>query len=404
MELGSRNNQYSSRPLSVLSLQQNDYSEMSERIAIVGAGIFGIAHAWHEARNGAQVTLFERHWHAHGASPRNFGMIWPVGQPNGRLHELALRSRELWSEFLAETGFWGDPCGSLHVACRADELEVLQEFSDLAPSLGYDCQLIRPDEIERRCRAVKTSAALGALWSPTEMCVNSRDVIRRAPEFLRDRYGVTLEFGTLVNRIEMPRLTAADGREWHFDRVTVVGGADCKELYPEMLVQAGLRKCKLQMMRTAAQPNGWRMGALLAGGLTLRHYSNFQVCSSLAKLCERVAAESPQLDRYGIHVLASQNDTGGVIIGDSHEYGDDITPFDKEVINDLVLTELHRFMNLPDWSISERWHGLYVKLPDAVQSVSQPSLGVTVVLSTSGTGMTMAFGLAEELVRKRNQA
>jgi FAD dependent oxidoreductase TIGR03364 len=376
---------------------------MTERVAVVGAGIVGIAHAWQEARLGAQVTLFERDQRAQGASVRNFGMVWPIGQPNGPLHHIALRSRELWTEFLDDAGLWSDPCGSLHVACRPDEWEVLQEFADLAPALEYECELLGPEEVERRSAAVKRGAVLGGMSSPTEMCVNPRQVIARAPGWLQDRWGVEICMGTRIVDIDLPKVRAMDGREWHFDRVTVAGGVDSEALYPDIFRRDGLTKCKLQMMRTVAQPGNWRMGTLLASGLTLRHYANFRVCSGLKKLRERVAAESPELDRYGIHVMAAQNGEGEVILGDSHEYGEGIGPFDKERIHELILLELRRFIDLPDWSIAERWHGVYAALSGEVQFVRRPSPGVTLVVSTGGAGMTMSFGLAEDMVRLQAQ-
>ena len=377
---------------------------MTERVAVVGAGIVGIAHAWQEARHGAQVTLFERDHQAQGASVRNFGMVWPIGQPNGPLHRLALRSRELWAELVEDAKLWSDPCGSIHVACRPDEMEVLQEFADLAPELGYDCQVVGPDEVERRSAAVARGSVLGGLSSPTEMCINPRQMIARAPEWLRDRWGVAVHFGTRVSDIDLPKVSAADGRQWHFDRVTVAGGVESEALYPEVFRRHGLFRCKLQMMRTAAQPRGWRMGTLLAGGLTLRHYANFRICNTLKRLRERIASESPELDRYGIHVMASQNGEGEVIIGDSHEYGEKISPFDKERIHDLILLELKRFLDLPDWSIAERWHGVYATFTGEVQFVHRPSPGITLVVSTGGAGMTMSFGLAEEMVQQQSQS
>ncbi len=49
--------------------------------AIVGAGILGLAHAYHLSRLGRRVIVLERDVRAVGASVRNFGMLWPVGQP-----------------------------------------------------------------------------------------------------------------------------------------------------------------------------------------------------------------------------------------------------------------------------------------------------------------------------------
>ena len=93
----------------------------------------------------------------------------------------------------------------------------------------------------------------------------------------------------------------------------------------------------------------------------MRHYRNFAVAPSLAALKGRIAAETPELDRYGIHVMAAQNDEGEVILGDSHEYDPEIEPFGKTVIDDLVLRELSRVIYLPSWEIAERWHGVYAK-------------------------------------------
>ncbi|HEX4130168.1 MAG TPA: TIGR03364 family FAD-dependent oxidoreductase [Pirellulales bacterium] len=369
-------------------------------LAVIGGGIVGLAHAWSAARRGKRVLLFERTAAAQGASIRNFGMIWPIGQPAGPLYALAMRSRELWLDAAKATGLWLNPCGSLHLARRKDELAVLEEFA-AAASAERPCEVLSAAEACDRSPAVRRDGLLGALWSPTEQCVDPRQALRLLPRWLHEGLRVEMHYQTTISHAESTRLTAADGRSWHAEQTIICSGADFETLFPEASAAAGLRRCKLQMLRTVAQPGGWRLGPHLAGGLTLRHYASFEACPSLPALKRRIANENPELDRYGIHVMAAQNEAGEVLLGDSHEYDQSIEPFDKQQIDELILVELRKLLELLDWTIAQRWHGIYARhATEPVFSV-EVAPNVTIFSATGGAGMTLAFGLAEQFWQSR---
>jgi FAD dependent oxidoreductase TIGR03364 len=366
-----------------------------EDVGIVGAGIVGLAHAWSAARRGHRVTVFERSLMASGASVRNFGMVWPIGQSAGELHALALDSRRAWLELARQAGVWVSTCGSIHLAHHSDEWVVLEEFAQCAPDLGYECRLLTREEVLRRTPAANPDGLRGGLYSPTELCVNPRTALRALPAWLAAQFATQFRFGTTVTDVDGGRVRTSDRCDWEFDRTIICSGADFETLFPEVFLARGLTRCKLQMQQTVGQPRGWRLGPHLASGLTLRHYASFRVCDSLGVLRERIARETPELDHYGIHVMASQNDMGEVILGDSHEYGSAIEPFDRAVIDDLILRELRRVIRLPDWRLAGRWHGVYAKHEELPLFEAEPLTRVHVCTGAGGAGMTMAFGLAE---------
>ncbi|HTJ30920.1 MAG TPA: TIGR03364 family FAD-dependent oxidoreductase [Acidobacteriaceae bacterium] len=374
-------------------------AERSAEVAIVGAGILGLAHAYVAAKAGRSVVVFERSPRALGASVRNFGMIWPIGQPAGEMLALAMRSRELWLELLRAAKLPCRETGSLHVAYRDDEARVAQQFAELGPQLGYQCGWLGADAVAARSAAVKPQGLLGGLWSSTEFTVDPRLILATLPHFLAERLGVRFVFGTMVNAITLPRIETTAG-VWNAERAIVCSGEEFQALYAEEYAASGLTRCKLQMMRTAPQPGAWQLGPSLAAGLTLRFYPAFQVCSELAALERRIAEETPEYDRWGIHALVSQTDDGALTLGDSHEYGPAIDPFNKQVIDDLILRYTLHFLQAPDTTIVERWHGIYAKHPQKPLVTISPAENVRIVASPGGSGMTLSFGMAERSLQE----
>jgi FAD dependent oxidoreductase TIGR03364 len=365
-------------------------------VAVVGAGIVGLAFAWEAARRGRSVVLFDRTPTPQGASIRNFGMVWPIGQVPGPDYQRALRSRERWLELRDRAGVWVNECGSLHLARADDEDAVIREFAALAPGRGVACEYLGAAECARRFPAVVRRGLKGALHSPAELAVNPPEAIARIPRCLAEKFPVTLRLGHTVTGIDLPRIDTATGERWHADRAFVCSGTDFETLFPHAFAAAGIRRCKLQMVRTVAQPGGWRLGTHVAGGLTLCHYPAFELCPSLPDLMQRFAETLPEYVEYGIHVMASQTDRGEVIVGDSHEYDGDIRPFDSPRIDELILARLRQMIRLPDWTIAARWHGAYAKHPEKPIVYAEPQPGCVIAAATGGAGMTLGFGFARD--------
>jgi FAD dependent oxidoreductase TIGR03364 len=367
-----------------------------ERDAVVGGGIVGLALARALARRGRTVTVFESDATPQGASVRNFGTLWPVGQPPGPRRALALESLAIWREVLERARLWSAPEGSLHLAYHDDEFNVLSEFAAAARADGLCCEVVDPARTRERSPQVRGEGLRGALWSPYELQVNPRQVMARVPTWLQQTWGVHFEPSTHVTSCS-GCVVRAGQRAWEVDRTWIASGADLRTVFPEAFGALGLRRCKLQMMRTS--PVDWPVGPVLAGGLTLAHYEAFRACPSLPALKARLAERWPSQVALGVHVLVSRHDEGQLVLGDSHEYDEAITPFDHPAIDALVLEYLSTFLATESVEVAERWHGIYVKHPVEPYCVFSPESGVTAVVGLGGHGMTLSFGLAEQVVR-----
>ena len=377
---------------------------MSKPSAIViGAGIVGLATARALAIRGYRVTVFERNERAVGASIRNFGMVWPIGQPQGDLFDRAMLSRSIWKTICEEAGIWHDEVGSLHIAYHDDELQVMEEYT-AANQTYRDCSMLSPQQALQKSPAVNPQQLKGALWSGTEMIVEARDAIQQVADYLKAKYEVTFVWNTAISQISYPAVFSGKQR-WEADEIYLCSGAEFETLYPELFAEAQITKCKLQMIRLEAQPDGWRIGPSLCGGLSMIHYPGFQAAPSLAALRKRYEEQYPEYLKWGVHVMVSQNHRGELTVGDSHEYGLVHDPFDKDFINRIILDYLQTFSTLKSGKLLQTWNGIYPKMPGGkTELIMEPEEGVTIINGLGGNGMTLSFGLCEQIIARRTDS
>src|ERR1700735_2262651 len=107
-------------------------------VAVVGAGIVGLAHALAAARVGKRVVVIDRDPRANGASIRNFGFITVTGQERGESWALAKRTRDVWAEIAPQAGIAVEQKGLIVTLRHAEAIGVVEAFLDT--EMGEGCE------------------------------------------------------------------------------------------------------------------------------------------------------------------------------------------------------------------------------------------------------------------------
>ncbi|WP_373522376.1 TIGR03364 family FAD-dependent oxidoreductase [Aquiflexum sp.] len=372
---------------------------MNQSAIVIGAGIVGLAITRALSNKGWKVKVIERNPRPVGASIRNFGMVWPVGQAQGETFDRAMRSREIWLEMSKKARFGAEQTGSLHLAYTELENEVVGEY--VYAMQGFkSAHHLSPSQTKEKSPAAITLGLKGALWTEEEMIVNPREAIWKTADYLESLENVTFEWNKAISQIDGNKVFS--GKEsWEADLIFVCSGADFETLYPEVYSNTPITKCKLQMMRLVKQPENWRIGPPLCAGLSFIHYKGFHVAPSLSKLKAVYEDQYPEMLDLGIHIMVSQNGSGQLTIGDSHEYGLHLDPFDRQDINDKILGFLKTFASFKDWTTESSWHGIYPKMTNgATEFIHQINPQTWIVNGLGGAGMTLSFGLGEEVTER----
>jgi glycine oxidase len=152
-------------------------------VAVVGAGVIGLAVAWRLAQRGLRVIVLER-----GSEPARetssvaAGMLAPISEAIATevpLMRLGLASVQAYPGFVSEleditgmdTGYL--PCGTLLAARDGDEAEALGRELSLRESLGLEAHRLRASEARRLEPALAPTLRL-ALEVPDDHAIDPR--------------------------------------------------------------------------------------------------------------------------------------------------------------------------------------------------------------------------------------
>lgn len=361
-------------------------------IAVVGAGIVGLACALAAARRGLSVVVIDRDAQANGASIRNFGFVTITGQPRGLVWRRALHSRAVWGEIAAEAGIEILQRGLWMLVRRPEASAVLEAF--MATEMGEGCRLLTPAEARAKAPEVTGPDTVAALWSPHEARVDSRTAIPRLATWLTARFGVTFLRQTAVHAVEPPRIATASG-VIEAEAVVVCPGDDLVSLFPEPLAAAGLVRCKLQMMRLASP--GFALPAPVMSDLGLTRYGGYADLPETAALRARLQAEQGEALANGVHLIATQDADGALVVGDSHHDAATPDPFASEAVDRLILDEWRAATGRDAPPVLQRWTGTYARGGEGTL-VASPHPRVRLALVTAGNGASTAFAFGREVI------
>lgn len=368
---------------------------MSDRrfdIAIVGAGIVGLAHALAAVKRGLRVVVLDRDDCSSGASIRNFGFITVTGQSEGAIWRRAMRTRDIWADLAEKAAIPIVHRNECVIAHSREALEVLEQFAET--EMGASCSLLSPEQVLIRVPMAREASVTGGLWSPHELRIEPRMAIPALATYL-ESLGVVIRRGSHVHEVDTPMLRTSCGK-LEAERVIVAPGPDLVTLYPEIFATHNVRLCKLHMLRLARQP--WTLTAAIMSDFGLTRYPGFSKLSSAAALTAVLSRQDPEIVTYGIHLIVVQSLDGSLIVGDSHEYGMTHDPFFSSDVEMAMLRLAQCVLHVQNTNVVERWIGYYPQSPSGEWFVDAPDAYTRVVSVTAGNGMSTAFGLAEEVV------
>ncbi len=343
--------------------------DTSADVAIVGAGIAGIATAYHLAREGVKAVVLEARTVAEAASGRNAGFLLAGVAENFvaatrrydveralRIWRFTRHNQELVREIVARERIECDLAwnGSAQIAGDDEEWREVRESADL---LGRESVRVRivPDE-----RA--------AIYEDDGEFHPVRYV--RALAGAANAAGARIHGGTRV-------IAVANG-EVRTDRARVRSGAIvvCVNAYSQHLVPVRVRPVRGQMLATAP--------------------------------VARRVFERPAYANRGYRYWRQRAD-GRLLVGGWRDTAADEEVGEEERTTPRIQGQLERFLRdrCPEANVTHRWAGTMGFSHDALPYVGRLQSGVFVNVGFTGHGMAFATATGEliaDLVRDKKRS
>ncbi|MBO8154462.1 FAD-binding oxidoreductase [Thermovirga sp.] len=174
-------------------------------VAIIGGGVHGCSVAWHLAKEGLKVVLFERDYLSSGGSGRSAaGIRQQFGtEVNCKLALYNLEKFPVLQEELEyEADLEYDPSGYLWIAYSESQLEQLKKNVELQNSLGINSKILTPEEIKEVAPGLNTEGMIGASWNEKDGHINPHTLTFAYADAAK-RLGAVIHTQTPVTGLEV---------------------------------------------------------------------------------------------------------------------------------------------------------------------------------------------------------
>ncbi len=233
-------------------------------VAVVGGGAVGVTAAHDLAREGVDVTLYEREQVAAGASGRAAGVLYDA-YADRRDARIGRRALERFREVAGEGDFEFTSCPYVWLARGGDEkcAAAVREQVPRMREHGLDVELLDGDELGERFPALRADDVAVAGVAAGAGYADPGSYVRAMADRARAA-GVDVRTGVHAQvRTDPPRVLAADadgraharsvttpeeGQSIEYDAVLVAAGAHTAALLAEAGVQVPLKPYRVQAL------------------------------------------------------------------------------------------------------------------------------------------------------------
>jgi len=375
-------------------------------LIVVGGGVLGTFHAYHALKMGLKVAVIEKDKVPKSATIQNFGQVVPSGM-DSKWQAYGRESLVIYKKIQSQFDISIRQNGSVYLASSNEELQLIEELSQINKANRYESILLTKQECLDKYPGLRADYVKAGLFFPDEVTVEPRIMIYRLQEYMVQHLGLKLITNTTILNCESTPenviVESAAKKSFFAKKVIICNGSEFKNLYPELFFNSDLEVSKLQMLQTKSQKNYKLDGSVLTG-LSIRRYESFYECPSFKEIKTKEDPESLE-KKWGIHILFKQATDGSIILGDSHQYASaknvDDLGFNLDMdIDDFMIQEAKKIIDLPTYEIQSRWFGMYsqCKTKDVFEHTIDKNIHI--ITGIGGKGMTGSAGFSKENITK----